>query len=250
MLPSLLAVALVFSDVGGTYSWVRWADGDYGLYQGDTQVGYLSPKGNYYPRLGPGSFGAKADPPIPAPYATGGVAVEKLSATPRYSTATGDVTADEAKRMIQDSRIPTPAGKLAVTVIGPDATRAKVLADLNGSPLFAEVRRDIVVRDYDPTHWHVAAAGFVTGGSPTIYVQTADGTVLHRQDTYDGPESLLEALRRASPNYDPKRDSNLAKLGLRWLGLPDMSKVPPVAWAGGALLLVAVLGRIARKKRA
>ena len=79
------------------------------------------------------------------------------------------------------------------------------------------------------------AAGFVTTGKPTIYVQAPDGKVLHRQDDYQGgaPE-LAEAIRRIDPNYDPKKDFDLRKL----LRIPNpLSKVPVAAWLLAAGLL-------------
>jgi hypothetical protein len=106
---------------------------------------------------------------------------------------------------------------LRVTVIGADGERERVLQDLAASPLLAGFRDHYLLQDYPPEHWAVAGAGFRRDGHPTIYVQAPDGTVLHRQDGYDGPGLLAAALRRADPAYDPSKD-------------PDLRQTPAVPW--------------------
>lgn len=84
--------------------------------------------------------------------------------------------------------------------------------------MLAPWKERIKVQDYPPDHWAVRDAGFVTSGNPTIYCQAADGTVLHRQDEYRGPDALAEVLRKADPTYRPEKDPDLNK---------SLSNLPP-----------------------
>jgi hypothetical protein len=132
------------------------------------------------------------------------------------------------------------SGKPRLTIIGADKDCARVLNDLERSPL-QDWKDQVLVQSYPPTHWAVTRAGFYAAGHPTIYVQASDGKVLHRQDDYDGgPEALAEAIRRADPKYDPKNDPDLRKL----LRLPN-PKIPAAAWllAAGVLYGLIMKGR-------
>lgn len=104
---------------------------------------------------------------------------------------------------------PDDSDWLRLTIIGEDAERQAVLSDLTRDPDLSEAARGMLVQAYAPDDWAVADSGFVTSGSPTIYLQSADGRVLHRQDEYHGPKRLAAALRRARPDYDPAQDPNL-----------------------------------------
>jgi hypothetical protein len=110
-----------------------------------------------------------------------------------------------------DTRLPDDAKRNRLVIIGSEQEQKKVLDDLNQHSLLAPLALDLVVRNYTPDHWHVAKAGFVTNGHPTIYLQAPDGKVLHRSNGYPGPEKLAEAIRRAKPNYDPAKDPDLTK---------------------------------------
>jgi hypothetical protein len=101
--------------------------------------------------------------------------------------------------------------KTRLTVIGSDAERQAVLADLEKHPALHAVRDLVMVQSYDPRHWAVADAGFRVNGRPTIYLQAPSGRVLHRQDEYRGPDKLAEAIRRADPLYQPDKDPDLNK---------------------------------------
>ncbi|HYE77940.1 MAG TPA: hypothetical protein VEI97_08140 [bacterium] len=132
--------------------------------------------------------------------------------------------------------IPNDANLTRLTVIGSEAARRQVLADLKGSPDLAFWRDKLVVKDYPADHWRVKDGGFVAPkepSAPVIYVQKADGTVLWRQDDYRGgaPE-LSKALRDRVPGYDPAKD-------------PQPRVAPPVGTAGGfgmGWLLVSLAG--------
>jgi len=100
--------------------------------------------------------------------------------------------------------LPDHRQRRRLTVIGPAAARAPVLARLRGD--LAALAADFVVKEYDPSDWAVARVGFKTDGQPTIYAQEPDGRVLFR---LDGPEDLernLQALRRPRPDYRPDAD--------------------------------------------
>jgi hypothetical protein len=128
--------------------------------------------------------------------------------------------------------VPDDAKRLRLTVIGSEPARKQVLQDLASHPALAGLADRLVVQGYDPTAWAVKDYGFVTTGSPTICLQAPDGTVLHRQDTYRGPERLAEAIRRADPSYDPKRDPDLNR-PTSPLNLPQL---PPLALIAAGLL--------------
>ena len=124
-----------------------------------------------------------------------------------------EITHSEASQILQAGSLADDSGKLRLTVIGAEADRRRVLDDLKG-PL-ADIAAQCLVQDYPPDHWAVARTGFYTAGKPTIYVQTPDGTVLHRQDDYmDGAEGLrlaFEQLRKPDPDYRPDKDPDLRR---------------------------------------
>ncbi|OAI41018.1 hypothetical protein AYO40_00630 [Planctomycetaceae bacterium SCGC AG-212-D15] len=129
------------------------------------------------------------------------------------------------------------SGKPRLTVIGTDPERKRVLDDLNRPPL-SEWKDQLLVQGYPPNHWTVTRSGFFSAGRPTIYLQTAGGKVLHRQDDYaDGADGLAQAIRRADPSYDPKKDPDLRKL----LHSPNFEKIPAGAWLLAAGILLGLL---------
>lgn len=133
----------------------------------------------------------------------------------------------ERSSLIDDSK------EMYLTVIGKESDRKAVLADLASSPALSAWKAKLRVHDYDPTHWAVREAGFVTDGCPTIYCQAADGKVLHRQSEYRGPEALAEALRNADASYHPSSDPDrnnaswTQKLEAAW---KELGNVPAWAW--------------------
>lgn len=208
-----------------SFTWLTDGGEGYGLMQGDNQVGWLSGTGRFYWRYAAGKFGEECEPPIPRPRMAGnnfGVETDKIGRTPSYhrngkSVSRGDIVQALEKGLVDDSALPR------LTVIGPEEARKRVLTDLNSSPALAPWKGKFLVQDYTPDNWAIQGLGFVTTGSPTIYAQRPDGVVLHRQDGYEGPEKLAQALRKADPTYDPKKDPDLAKpgvLGIDWKNLP------------------------------
>lgn len=211
---------------------------------------------------------ACAAPPVPVgdhvppdgvePAPLFGVDLDKLGAVPegrvRYTLngrPVGPRTAYESlppapvdPEPIEAPELPDPAGKIHVTVIGSDADRAAVMRDLATSPALASRRPRLVVREYRPDHWHVADVGFKVDGKPTIYVQTEDGIVRHRQDVYQGPAPLATALRKADPQYDPKLDPDASVSPALHLKAWELaSKIPPTVWVLGAAGVLLILTR-------
>jgi hypothetical protein len=97
--------------------------------------------------------------------------------------------------LVDDSKL------LRVTVNSRDKELGpRVKADLAASDWAGKV----LVKFYEPTDWQMSC-GYVEG----IYVQSPDGTVLHRQVDYkDGVSGLIAALRKTDPKYDPSKDQD------------------------------------------
>jgi hypothetical protein len=141
---------------------------------------------------------------------------------------------DVLKRLM--ASVPDDQSKPFLTVIGAVPARRQVLADLEAAPALAPWKGKLRVQAYAPDEWAVARAGFATGGSPTLYYQAPDGTVLHRQDDYaGGADALATALRRADPSYNPAGDPDRRK-ALPGLGRDLPWSVPLILLGAAALL--------------
>lgn len=132
-----------------------------------------------------------------------------------------------------------------VTVIGSDAERKPVMDALANAPELTFAKGLLLVQGFSPDHWAVADSNFKRDGKPTVYIQAADGKVLHRQDEWRGATKFAEAVRKSDPNYDPKKDPDLNKAIIPPPPLKpdgggfDWSKIPGGAWI---LLGLGVLG--------
>lgn len=126
-----------------------------------------------------------------------GVNLDKIPLEGRYSVNGVPVSKDMVLAAVEGN-VPDLTNKVRITVIGDKEKRQSALAKI-GKPTWA------VVADYSPAYWAVQPQkyGFVTGGSPTIYFQRPDGSVLCRLDDETG---LVDALRKADPSYDPSKD--------------------------------------------
>jgi hypothetical protein len=174
-----------------------------------------------------------AEPPF-------GVEESRLAGQDRYRLHGQEVPRAAALQAIGDPPWPDVT-RWRITVIGPG--REAVLRDFAEHPALAPWRDRCAIRGYDAAHWHVAA-GFVTTGQPTLYVQLPDGQVLHRQDDYaDGAEGLAAALaqagrlRKPAPDYKPEADRDL-----RRRLLPGF-RVPASVYVLGAAVVVALVFR-------
>lgn len=241
------SVALLYlaSAAAAAYQWRTFAEdaNELSLWKDGVQLGnYQIREKRYYPLLASGHWGDPCTPPFPPPYdatATGsidsdgtinfGVDRKRLPAAGKHLLDGKEVSREELLQAIVEPSFPDDSALPSLTIIGPEALRSKVLNDLQSSPFLAPWKERIKVRDYGPDHWAVKEAGFVTTGRPTLYCQAPDGTVLHRQDEYRGPQALAEVLRKVDPVYQPERDPDLNK---------SLGKVPLWMWLGGGILLV------------
>jgi hypothetical protein len=154
----------------------------------------------------------------------------------RYSINGREASKEDVLRLLQ-AQVPDDTSKPFLTVIGAPESRRQVLNDLENHPSLAPWKGKLRVQAYNPDDWAVARAGFVTGGNPTVYLQAADGKVLHRQDDYGGgADGLAAALRRADPGYDPAGDPDRRKAAPA--GLRDVPWSVPVVLLGAAGLLI------------
>jgi hypothetical protein len=196
------------------------------------------------PDLSPEIFADNRDngPAIPK----GGVQWDRVKTDgERFSIGGQDATRAEAMSAIEAAgKVPDDAGLVRLLVIGSDAARKPVVTDLKTSPEFAGLRDAVIVQDRAPSHWWISGRGFAEpkGDSPVIYAMKPDGTVLWRQDSYEGgAPALAKALRDKVPGYDPAKDPQPKVDPLP--GPADGSPLKQLAWlavpvvAGGAYLL-------------
>ena len=232
--------ALADSAVAG-YEWRSFPDekDELSLWQDGVQVGnYRISEKRYYPHLASGVWGDACPPPYPPPRdvmtpgkiesdgtINFGLDRTRIPAAGKRLLNGKEVSKEEVLQALGKPSVPDDSQWLSLTVIGPEGVRQKVLSDLQSSPFLTPWKDRLKVKDYPPDHWAVKDAGFVTTGNPTIYCQAPDGTVLHRQDVYRGPEALAEVLRKADPSYNPERDPDLNR---------QLSSVPLWVWIGGA----------------
>lgn len=142
----------------------------------------------------------------------------------RYLINGINATEEEALNALTEKNLPNDKHFLRLTIIGPEELRKQVRHDLEHNPLLATLAEKYLVQDYAPDNWAVKD-GFYTQGSPTIYLQTPGGKVLHRQDDYkDGAVGLATALRKADPNYSPAEDVDRR----RGISIPRFSEYVPV----------------------
>ena len=142
----------------------------------------------------------------------------------RYVINGLNATEEEALQALTEKNLPNDKHFLRLTIIGPEDLRKQVRHDLENNPLLTSLAEKYLVQDYAPDNWAVKQ-GFYTQGSPTIYLQTPTGKVLHRQDDYkDGALGLATALRKADPNYSPVEDVDRR----RGISIPRFSEYVPV----------------------
>jgi len=110
-----------------------------------------------------------------------------------------------------DTGVPDDSKMQRLVVLGSLQARQKVLADLAADSNLTPFKGKMVTQSYDPSHWHVKDAGYIAKVDPTIYITSPEGKVIHRQDGYEGPAKLSQAIRKADPSYDPTKDKDLNK---------------------------------------
>lgn len=143
------------------------------------------------------------------------------------------VNIPDAMKILQEPVVPQDKDLNRLTIIGSEVDRSLVLKDLESSEEFKPFRGKYLIQGYPPDHWAVKGC-FYSLGSPTIYLQSFDGKVLHRQDDYkDGIRGLVYALRKADPAYNPSQDIDRRKT----LEFPGFSPYIPLA-----LLFLCIVG--------
>lgn len=210
------------------YQWVRnpdYQDWSY-LYQADRLLGgYCWTTGFYHP-FHAGEWYGKAVAPVRPPFEDAakhgqvtafGVATEKRSESPRIWDANATYSAAEATQLLT-AELPDDSRTGHLTVIARDpAVRKRVADDVARDGLLAAWRTKTRFQLYDPENAVSrtilapfrldADAEFAKSGVVVIAqapTQDKDGRskpfTVHR---YDGPQTLIDALRRIDPTYDP-----------------------------------------------
>lgn len=99
------------------------------------------------------------------------------------------------------ANIADQSNKKRITLIGSESDCKKVLDSLPVDTLDWAV-----IKSYAPDDWYVKSKGFKVTGTPVIYIQEPDGTIIHRQDDAKGAD---KAVVRGAPGYDPSKDPDL-----------------------------------------
>ena len=163
--------------------------------------------------------------------------VETSRIVPGKLTQNGEeISREKARKLIQatgDAWRPSDKESPYLVVIGQPQDRAAILADLKDK-LKAPLTK-WRVQEYSPDEWPVAGMGFKTDGKPTVYLQKANGQVMHRQDSYAGPDGMATAIRKADPTYDPKKDPDLLAPSI---SMPKELPIIPLAGLAGVALLI------------
>jgi|SRR5579875_3449409 len=248
---SFIFCLLLALSASAQYEWHTFPDDadQLSLWRDGRQLGnWRISTREYLPLLAPGVWGTPCPPPYPPPQdmiAPGkvesdgilnfGLERAHLPVAGKHLLNGIEVSKEELLQALGPGQLPDDSQWLSLTIIGPEEARQKVLSDLQNSPYLVPWKDHLKVHDYPPDHWAVRDAGFVTTGQPTIYCQASDGTVLHRQDEYRGPQALAEVLRRADPQYRPERDPDLNQR--------FMDDFPWPLLLGGAVVLLLLLGK-------
>ena len=226
--------------------WVKCNDGaTWAWFVQGQQAGWYDPARHVWRDCSFGVYGAEKSPPWERPFADPaipnyGLESDKIGVNgERYRINGRDVSSKEAKRIIGGTDLKDDSSKPRFTVIGPDADRQRVLADLQTHPALAQYKDQWVVQDYPADHWAVKNVGFAVGGRPSIYLQSPSGKVILRRDSYEGgAEELAQALRRTDPKYDPAKDPSGKPQPL------DPSDWPPEGIAAAILAAIAGLKKM------
>lgn len=166
-----------------------------------------------------------------------GVEVDKIG-TGKYVVNGHAATKQQAYEAIESGGVDDISTKKRITIIGTADECAKAQLAMP-----ADVAKWAVVKCYKPDDWYPRDNGFVCTGSPTIYVQNANGEVIHRQDNLDG---IATAINKANPGYDPKSDPDLRRgiFGGLNLNLNSVGTIAVILSIGAGL---ALFGRPATK---
>lgn len=216
-----------------TYRWQKLDEGEYALYKNGSHIGnYRIHDDVYMPwNAQTRKFGQREEPPIAPPLRNFGIVRDKLTkGEAKYSIGGHPASRDRVIEAITRDGLADDTNRLRLTIIGEEKSRKKVIEDLTRDPELSRYRSWLLVQHYPKGHRMVQ--GFHQDGEPVIYLTHRDGTVLWRQDDARDYQGLVAALRKADPNYDPKKDPG------PWLKMPNaLAKVPPWGWVVGGILI-------------
>jgi hypothetical protein len=252
------------------YRWHRFAHdpSQAALLKDGVQVGTYDFDGGYYRTYDARTktWGQRGRPPVSPPpdERPGQRQAEAVPAEQNFGVRRDQIPAGETYAVNGHPVSPSAAHKAVtgggslsddsdrwhLTLIGtPDECR-RVADDVKAHPALAAWKDRLLVQAYRPDAWAVKGVNLPAGGRPTIVVQEAPGPngkarVLHRQDDYEGGAAALAgALRRADPNYDPRRDTDLRQQPPP-APLANPEPAPPWWQPGSAPHWWAVLGAVA-----
>jgi hypothetical protein len=162
------------------------------------------------------------------------------------------VSGPQAYDLISDT-VPNDANHLHVTFIDKDEKRA-VAAMEDFKTKQPDVAKTVHIHAYQADDPTVKDAGFVTTGTPTVYIQQGRKTV-GREDTYPGAETLAQAVRRKQPDYDPSKDPSISGGGSADLNAlleklkTLISKNPIISTIIGIIVALFVKNKLDDKKK-
>ncbi len=219
----------------------EWRDGatadEVALYSGGVHVGGYHYEQKVFRSIVRGQWTVPTVPPVTVPARKTamieqnfGIDTDKFkhSLAPSYKHNGKQVSRETAADILAKG-LPDDGNKLWLTIIGSDEDRKRTEADLP-----ADLKDRVRLSSYKPDSWQVQP-GFVTTGSPTLYLQAPTGQVLHRQDDYKAGD--FQAIRKAVSSYDSKKD-----VDVRAPVLPAVNLLTPQnLLLGGLLAAVAFL---------
>lgn len=228
--------------------WRKIGDNELGLYSGTTQIGHYSFAKQEYRSVNAakrtlGAVEYKTPIPLPdgwaevsvgagvligdEPWRTNGVDLSHVPKEPKYVKNGAAVPREAAIESFGKSDLPDDAAKLRLTIIDPDAKakREQVIGALG------DMKNSFHVKGYTPDS--PMLAGFVADPG-TVYIQTADGKVVHRGQ-FVSTEHTVGAARKARDNYNPKADVDLTAPAL-----PNLA--PLLDFAKQHMLTLIVIG--------
>jgi hypothetical protein len=149
-----------------------------------------------------------------------------------------EVTTQQAIHAAENG-LPEDAHKLCLTITGTDEKLRKSVEDEVRAASYAS---ECKIYNLPPDHWWLTDIDskqrvFVAEHPVTITVQEAGGKVLWRQDGAADVVKNIEAARKQTKPYDPKKDPGPGSSAP--VNVPDLIKqVPAWAWIAGGLMLV------------
>ena len=256
---------------GALWSSVAGHPEQFSLVLGGKQLGIWDrAKARWFPLRADGTWeDGQAEPPEPLPenlrkpkpdpatpsIKNYGVDNQRISLLEKFLFNGSEISKDQARRLLapgqDDGKLVDDRAKLRVTVIGTREDCDRVAADFSGSADLADWKKTVLVQCYRPDDWAVVGLGFAPG-TPRIVVQagpdkSGQGQVVHSQADYAGGSAeLAGALRKARPDYDPKKDPDRRKTAdvessaPKWLSLLAALVAGALAARGMPFLAAAV----------